>query len=221
MSFIVKNEGGSSIPLLEEGVYTAICTGLVDLGEQENKMFNKVSRKVQIIWTIPDEKYKYTDKDNNEVEAMRQLLKEYSSNISEKSTLRKDLTSWRGKAFTEEELQGFDLLKLLLVPCQIQVIHQGKDKKYASVASIMGLPKGTKIATEGFEKLIFNFYDKETWNNYEKIPKFIQDKIKGGIGFEGSELDLYIKGLQFISEGDKAQANETDFSNLTDDDLPF
>ena len=216
MSMIVKNEGGSSIPILEEGVYTAVCTGLIDLGFQENKMFNSNSRKVQIVWTIPDEKIKYTDKDGNEKEAMRQMSKEYTACITEKSNLNKDLTSWRGKSFTEEEMKGFDLNKLLLVPCQIQVVHQGKEKKYANIAGIMSLPKGMKIPTEGLQKQIFDMSESNTWNTYENLPKFIQDKITKSIGFEGSDLDNYIKGLGYLTKNEKEGLKE-----ITEDDLPF
>lgn len=216
MSMIVKNEGGSSIPILEEGVYTAVCTGLIDLGFQENKMFNSNSRKVQIVWTIPDEKIKYTDKDGNEKEAMRQMSKEYTACITEKSNLNKDLTSWRGQSFTEEEMKGFDLNKLLLVPCQIQVVHQGKEKKYANIAGIMSLPKGMKIPTEGLQKQIFDMSESNTWNTYENLPKFIQDKITKSIGFEGSDLDNYIKGLGYLTKNEKEGLKE-----ITEDDLPF
>jgi len=37
------------------------------------------------------------------------ISKRYTMSLGEQSTLRKDLESWRGKKFTPEELQGFDL----------------------------------------------------------------------------------------------------------------
>ncbi|MHA1379626.1 MAG: hypothetical protein ACTSRG_14730 [Candidatus Helarchaeota archaeon] len=40
-----------------------------------------------------------------------------------KATMRKFLESWRGKKFTKEELEGFDLQKILGKPCQLQIIH--------------------------------------------------------------------------------------------------
>jgi len=223
MSMIVKNEGGSSIPLLEEGVYTAVCTGLIDLGYQESKLFNKNSRKIQIIWTIPEEKIKYTDKEGNEKEGMRQMSKEYTACITEKSNLNKDLTSWRGKAFTEEEMKGFDLKKLLLIPCQIQIVHQGKETKYANIAGIMGLPKGTKVDTSELTTLMFDMSDPNTWNIFDNLPKFIQEKIKSSVGFAESDLDNYIRGLAPAEEIEKTKEDTKldDSIEITDDDLPF
>lgn len=223
MSMIVKNEGGSSIPLLEEGVYTAVCTGLIDLGFQKSTLFNKNSRKVQVMWTIPSEKVKYTDKEGNEKEGMRQMSKEYTACITEKSNLNKDLTSWRGKAFTEEEMKGFDLKKLLLVPCQIQIIHQGKENKYASIAGIMSLPKGMKVDTSELTATIFDMSDVNTWNVYETLPKFIQEKIKGSVGFAESDLDNYIRGLAPVEEEKVEEKAETtkNYKEVTEDDLPF
>lgn len=223
MSMIVKNEGGSSIPLLEEGVYTAVCTGLIDLGFQKSTLFNKNSRKVQVMWTIPSEKIKYTDKEGNEKEGMRQMSKEYTACITEKSNLNKDLTSWRGKAFTEEEMKGFDLKKLLLVPCQIQIIHQGKENKYASIAGIMSLPKGIKVDTSELTATIFDMSDMNTWNVYETLPKFIQEKIKGSVGFAESELDNYIRGLAPAEEikAESKEENTENYKDVTEDDLPF
>ena len=70
--------------------------------------------------------------------------------LSEKANLRKDLESWRGKAFTAEELKGFDIEKLIGVNAMASIIHnQSGDRTYANISSISKLMKGLQpMATE-------------------------------------------------------------------------
>jgi hypothetical protein len=50
--------------------------------------------------------------------------------------------AWRGRAFTEDELAGFDLKHLLGVYALINVTHSSKgDKTYSNVAGLSPLPK--------------------------------------------------------------------------------
>jgi hypothetical protein len=74
--------------------------------------------------------------------------KKYTASLNEKATLRHDLESWRGRAFTQEELKGFDLEKVIGVNAQVMVMHNTKDgKTYANVATVTPLGKGqAKIA---------------------------------------------------------------------------
>ena len=51
------------------------------------------------------------------------VSKTYTASLFEAAALRKDLESWRGKSFTEEELGGFDISKLLGCTARIEVGH--------------------------------------------------------------------------------------------------
>jgi len=73
------------------------------------------------------------------------LSKDFTLSMHEKSTLRKFLGDWRGKAFTDEEAKSFDITKLLGAECQISVSHQVSDKDgktYANVKSAVMPPPG-------------------------------------------------------------------------------
>ena len=50
MSLIVKESEKTSIPNLEDGVYTAISSMIIDLGLQRNERFDKDQRKFLMIW---------------------------------------------------------------------------------------------------------------------------------------------------------------------------
>ena len=187
MSMIVKENGGAEIPMLEAGVYTAYSNALVDLGVQRSEKFQKDIRKFRIIWVICEEEVEI-----NGEKYPRTVSKEYSFSLGEKSTLRKDLQSWRGQPFTADELTGFDLTNILNKACQLQIIVEEKDgKHFNNIAGIMALPKGTTIEVPktGY---VFDTYEQQTYTNYEKIPKFMQERIKQAIGIS-DELKAFIK----------------------------
>ena len=212
MSMIASDNGGSTIPKLEGGVYTAISSAIVDIGLQKNEKFDKTQRKFMMIWTILNEIVEV-----NGEELPRQLSKEYSFSLHEKSTLRKDLQAWRGKAFTEEELKGFDILNVLNVPCQLQVLLEEKNsKQYNTIASLMALPKGTQV--ESLESTYyFDIENNETWENWNKIPQWIKERIKKAENYEETGLKEFVDNLP----EDLTEETEIFEETNNEDDLPF
>ncbi len=116
-----------------DGSHAAVCCDVIDLGEIAG-FGGKVQHKIEIAWQI----------DEPRDDGKRYVVKRrYTNSLHEKATLRKDLESWRGRAFSEEELRGFDLENLLSAPALINIVHQTRDgSTYANVAGIMKLPKG-------------------------------------------------------------------------------
>lgn len=222
MEFIAKSEGNSSIPKLENGVYTAISSMMIDIGGQRSTLDNNIRRKFIMVWNIVGEFVEV-----NKEKLPRVMSKEYTLSINEKSNLRKDLQAWRGQAFTEEELQGFNLLTVMNKPCQLQIINEEKNgKNYNNISAIMALPKGMKVDPLE-ETVVFITNNPETWGNYEKIPKWIREKIKKAEGYEGSDLNKYIIEFEKMEEQNKPQEIEPEKVEnpegviTSDDDLPF
>lgn len=216
MSMIVKNEGNSEIKQLEPGVYTGIASAIIDLGVQENSMFGKKQRKVMIVWNIVGETVKINDE-----EKPRVISKEYTMSLSEKSTLRRDLQAWRGKPFTNEELQGFDLKNILNVPCQLQINQEEKNgKTYTIIAAIMAIPKGMKV-----EKLentyVFDTYDPSTWIYYDQIPNWIKERIKKSLNLVETELDMYIQDYEEQKKENEGKQIENNEEIHNENTLPF
>ena len=89
-------------------MYEAVCTMLIDMGVQNNPRFGTSSRKIRLVWEVLGQTVKIGDQ-----EYPRQISKEFTNSLSDKSNLRKALQSWRGKSFTPQELKGFDLRKVL------------------------------------------------------------------------------------------------------------
>lgn len=184
MAIIAKN-AGTEIEKLEDGVYNAHCVGIVDLGEQFSDKYQKGVHKIRIVWQIVGETYKNAEG----VEVPRAYGKEYNLSLNEKSTLRKDLQSWRNKPFTDDELKGFDLSNILGKPCQIQLLTK-PEKNYQDVVSVMACPKGTVLqAPEAV--YTFDLTDEGTYPNFLGFSNFIQDKIKSATDFAGSQFEAW------------------------------
>lgn len=218
MEFIVKSEGNTSVPRLENGVYTAISSMLIDLGGQRSPIDNNIRRKFMMVWNIVGEFVEV-----NKEQLPRVMSKEYTLSLNEKSNLRKDLQAWRGQAFTEDELSGFDLLTIMNKPCQLQIINEERNgKTYNNISAIMAMPKGMKVEALD-ETVIFITNNPETWNNWSKIPKWIKDKIKKMEGYNKTELKQYVDEYE-KTEQENSVNTENEISEqivVPDDDLPF
>jgi hypothetical protein len=123
-----NNKNSDPVPA---GVHHAVCYAVIDLGTQDpgNPQF-RASRKVMILWELPHETI-----DTQDGPKPRIISSEYTASIGKKATLRSVLESWRGKPFTADELNGFDLKNILGANCQLNIVHkQGKadpSKTYA------------------------------------------------------------------------------------------
>lgn len=171
MSLIAKEKGGSSIPPLDADVYEAVCISLIDLGTQvdEYKGQPKVNRKVWISWVVPSETVSIDGEDKPRV-----VGSEYALGLSERHNLRKLLEGWRGRAFTAEELEGFNLTNVLAKPCRLNTGHwkSGSTKIEGALKS-----KNPEPIPDGMEPFAF---DLDAWDGAElpdEIPEFIKAKI--------------------------------------------
>lgn len=143
MALYAKGENVKSFDPVPAGIHAAICTAVFDLGTQYSEKFQKSSRKVLVQWELPAHRIVLNDKDTGEERNLPMATsKQYTLSLHEKATLRKELEGWRGKAFAVEELEGFDILKLLGVNCQVQIIHNKTETgTYANVNAVFPLPK--------------------------------------------------------------------------------
>jgi len=213
--------GKERTPALEAGVYTAVCTMVIDLGIQYNQTFNKSNHQVKILWDVVGE----TVEINGET-LPRQISKDFTVSLDERSTLRKMLQSWRGKPFTAEELQGFELKKLLGASCQLQLIHKENERgTFAVVDSIMALPKGMP-KPEAEKTAVFDMDEPETYEVFNTLPRYIQEKVSQAENFAATGLTLpekngngYGNGGSSYSYGAPPPANFEEISS--EDDLPF
>ena len=149
MALTAKDKGGGKdFDPTPEGMHHGICIGIYDLGHQFSEKWGKSSHKCVIMWELPNVRI---DIETNEekLNLPRAISKQFTVSLHEKSSLRKTLQSWRGKAFTVDELKGFDILKILGANATVQVIHTTRDDRtYANVEAVMPLMSGDKLKPE-------------------------------------------------------------------------
>ena len=178
------NGGGGDFTPVAAGTHFGLCDRVVDLGKQRTTYMgeDKIVHQVYIRWQIPAERVEWQDGDGHKQEGPAVIGKTYTLSLGTKANLRRDLESWRNRAFTDDELRGFDIAKLLGVPATISVSHTEKNgKTYANVASIGGLPKGMdKPQPEGELVLV----DDEHSENVEKLSKKLREKYDSQLRVE-------------------------------------
>jgi hypothetical protein len=132
---IIAKAGGNFTPA-PAGTHSAVCVDVIDLGMIEVTYLGKTQRKhkIVLVWQIDE------NMDDGKPFLVR---RRYTCSLHEKATLRRDLESWRGRGFTDKDLQAFDLETLLAVPCLLNVIQETRNGSiFANVAGVMRLPKG-------------------------------------------------------------------------------
>ena len=203
---LILEEKESSFTPVSEGLHTAICIGVIDLGEHYSEEYGNIKPRVLINWELLDETY---EKDGQTLPVS--ISREFGMSFHEKSTLRAALVSWRGREFTAEELKGFDLRNVLGKGCQLQVVHKtsSKGKVFANIKSIVGFPKGMAVPKPTSEIIIFDLDEDGALDNMTKLPEWIQNKIK---------LSETYKNMTGTEED---RPFDEDVPPLGDDDMPF
>lgn len=173
MSLTVNGESAPSIAPVEEGTHLGVCSMLIDLGMQYSEVYKKSQRKVLIGWELPDETIEIDGEQKPRV-----LSKRYTANLSEKSNLRKDLASWRGRDFTPDELKAFDLKNIVGASCLLTIIHsKNGEKTYANIQSVVKLPKGMAKQALSEPPVVFDL-DTDPLERVEDLPAWIAELIK-------------------------------------------
>ena len=122
--------------LCPAGGQQVVCCDVIDLGMQNDAYKNQKPRlvhKIRIRW---QSQHPMADGRPYMVQ------KRYTLSLAERATLRKDLEQWRGAVFTADQLQGFDVEKLIGINAFVNVMHMDKGTKgtYAEVVALMPVP---------------------------------------------------------------------------------
>ena len=169
--------GSGGFEPIPVGTHIARCVSVIDLGHQESEYKGevKIQEKVYIGFEVPGVRVSWT-KDEVEHEGAGLIGSIYTNSIYEKANLGGHLISWRGRPFTDEEKDSFDLFTILDVPCMLSVIHKpSKDgtRVYANIGAIMGLPKDTPPPERETPILGYSPNDVERCD-IEGVPEWLQ-----------------------------------------------
>ena len=184
MSIIATTSSSDKFVGVSTGVHKARCVRMIDLGTQRSEYQGEVSWKRQILvsWEVPSEL-------SNSGEPLL-ISKFYTLSLHEKSNLGKDLTAWRGRAFTELEKKQFDITALLGVPCMLNIVESRNGN--TKVGSVMPLPKNDTLEPQFHENLQFSIDDFENGSNeaFMALSEGIRNIILRSKELENMNTDL-------------------------------
>lgn len=161
-------ETSGSYELAPVGVYSAVCVRLINMGMQETSYGLK--HQVHLAFEI-DEK----------MEDGRPFLmmQNYTMSLNEKARLRIDLQAWRGRAFSAEELKGFDLKTVLGKPLQVSVVHSA-DGQYANIGSMMPLGRGMMPLAPSGGLIYINSLPEDN-AGFELLSEKMKERVQKGL----------------------------------------
>ena len=155
MGLTVKASGGAStFKPVPSGMHLARCYRIVDMGTQSTtwKGQTKQQPKVMLQFEVHSEDVDGTPLVTDKGEPMS-ISKNFTASLADKAILRQELENWRSRAFTQVELQGFQLKNVLGAWAMLSVVKEvGNDgNEYTNISSInpvsssikkAGLPQG-------------------------------------------------------------------------------
>lgn len=201
----VKDTGSTEYEHPKPGSFVANCFKVIDIGTQETGFKDEegkpvIQRKVFIGWEISQ---KMADGRPFAVQS------KFTASLHKKSVLRPFLENWRGVAFTEEQLQGFDLKKLLGASCLLSLVET-EDKKYINVKGAMKIPEGMEKMQPVNEHIYFSLdeFDQATFN---KFPEWLKKLIV---------LSPEYQNLPYAANA-SGDRSATSTAGVQPDDIPF
>ena len=195
---IIGQKAKPSVPPVNPGTYMAICVAIYELGEQQLSFKGKTryAQKIQFVFEIPEERIEIDGEDK-----ARQLSRTFNVSTSKASELRKFISSWLGKTFTDEEFKAFDTDTLLRKNAMIQVVLNDTGE-YANIDTIMSLPKGVKASKPEADPIIFKV---DEWDDAlcETLPDWVKEKLMNSTEFQDSHAPT--DEVDFPEEQPKAE----------------
>lgn len=188
MSLIPEQGNQQEFETVPAGVYIARCYRVIDLGTQDVVWDGntKQQHKVMVSWELlgkpgGQEAPKVTI---DEKEQPFTIHKRYTLSLNENANLYKDLVSWRGKPFSTEELQGFNLADIMGKYCQMQVVHKERDgNTYANVGSLMATTEKPDPVNENVtfdlsnpDEKVFESLSDRLQETIKKAPEYLPSK---------------------------------------------
>ena len=184
MSLIAKSTvgGSSTFTPVPPGMHLARCYRIVDLGTQKTEYMGNVKNlhKVMFQFEVHSEDAQGEPLLTSKGDPMT-VSKNYTVSLAEKSNLRKDLQSWRGKDFSSDELKGFELKNVLGQWAMLSVVEAHRDgNTYTNIANINPVPASMKKngLPEGKNELkLFSIEDADL-ELFESFSDNLKNKIR-------------------------------------------
>lgn len=155
-------------PPVPPGTHPCVCFGVVDFGDQLNKIANKYQRRIRFLWEVSD----VMDSEGKP----RELSREFTATFDKRGSLRGFLTGWLGITDSEEALGELEVFNLIGVPGFMTVVLN-ETGEFSNITALSPLVAGYP-APQATRPPIR--WDMEQWNDavFNTLPEWIQARIK-------------------------------------------
>jgi hypothetical protein len=215
---MILEDTGSNFKPVPAGMHLARCYRIIDMGTQETSFegVTDYKRKLKFVWEVHGEEEDGTPLKTEKNEPFI-ITKDYTNTWGEKGTLRKDLQSWRGKEFTNEEQRRFDIKTVLDKWCMINVTHKaGKSagKVYANVTALTPVPSRIKSMglPAAFNKAQIFTLSEPDMAMFDTFSEWLQKQIMSSPEW---------KTLQNSPAKESKESKASSGFDDMDDDIPF
>ena len=168
------------------GTYPARLYKIIHYGTIPNTYMGeqKMTNTIRFDFELPTETRVF---DEEKGEQPLSISKEYTLSMNEKANLCRDLESWRGKKFTDEEAVGFDILSVIGRACMINIAHKTSNSTgnvYAYIASISPMPKGMECPPQVNPTFVWDYDENFDDSVLANMHDYFQGKIKSSVEYK-------------------------------------
>ncbi len=170
----IKSGVKPSLPPVPGGTYLAVCVYSIAIGEQlceykdKGKSYNN---QVMLGFELSGVTIEIDGK-----EEPRTLGRTFNIAKSKNSALRKFVSAWDAKEYSDDEFLELDTNNLVGKPAMLNVVLN-ESGEYANIESIMQIPAGFPMPQATLPLVRF---DMEPWDQkaFEALPEWAQERIK-------------------------------------------
>lgn len=188
--------GGDRVeqPELEAGVYPARVVQIIDFGLQPQRAYQGKEKppayEIQVTYELVD--VFMVDEEGNELEDKPRWISETFPIYSLEADMAK--STKRYNALDPDCVHDGDFSLLLDTPCNVTlVINKKGDKVYTNVASVGAMrPRDAAKCPDLVNEAKFFDLDSPDLEVFNKLPKWIQEKITSNLEYKGSKLDVLL-----------------------------
>lgn len=166
---VVARPGQSKFQAHSNGTHLMQCVDVIDLGEKVVSFPDKPS------YLAPTCAIVFASGERNGDNSLITVQKDYTVSTSERSNLRKALEAWRGKPWTDEEIEAGIPLGKLAGKNAIVTVNQKKTKKGRTFAEIMSIAppmKGMQMTEDISDYKRADFWKERLEENRKAVAAF-------------------------------------------------
>ena len=158
-----------------QGTHPARCCALIDMGTSESTFEGqaRTRRRVRITFEIADPELITASGERF------QISRTFTQSLNERGALRPFLEAWRGRAFTAQELAGFDLKSVLTAAGLASVVHETRadGRTFANIKTVSKPPRGMTVEQLTATPVFWDMSGEPDWSAWERLTDRAREEI--------------------------------------------